>query len=137
MNAELFLDQVPDPVTGPQRRLVAEFLGSFEQPSHQPLTLLLIQQRFAPRTTNRIQRPFSFFGNGPRPPAHGLTADLDAPRHFTLVVTLLQQLEGPKTSPLQCSEVALYTSSITHIFKTFCSRNLLRYIMRASVSARR
>jgi len=121
MNSKLFLDQVPNPVTGPQWRLVAGFLGSFEQPGDQPLTLLLIQQRFAPSAPNRIQRPLSFFGNGPGPPAYRLTADLDAPGHFTLVVSLLQQLEGPKTSPLQCPKVALYTTSIAHTIMALCS----------------
>ena len=49
MNSKLFLDQVPDPVTGPQRRLVPQLFRSFKQPSHQPLALLLIQQGLAAR----------------------------------------------------------------------------------------
>ena len=94
MNSKLFLDQVPDPVTGPQRRLVPQLFRSFKQPSHQPLALLLIQQGLAASAACRLQRPLSFFGNGTGPPAYRLTAHLDTPCHFTLVVSLLQQLES-------------------------------------------
>src|SRR5690242_3644574 len=133
MNSKLFLDQVPDPVTGPQRRLVPQLFRSFKQPSHQPLALLLIQQGLAASAACRLQRPLSFFGNGTGPPAYRLTAHLDTPCHFTLVVSLLQQLESLKTSPLQCAEVPFHATSIAHTGKTTRVPILLRYIMRNSV----
>src|SRR5205814_2221980 len=63
-----------------------------------------------------------------------LTAHLDTPCHFTLVVSLLQQLESLKTSPLQCAEVPFHATSIAHTGKTTRVPILLRYIMRNSVA---
>src|SRR5207248_8154383 len=87
----------------------------------------------AARPARRLQRPLSFFGNGTGPPAYRLTAHLDTPCHFTLVVSLLQQLESLKTSPLQCAEVPFHATSIAHTGKTTRVPILLRYIMRNSV----
>ena len=112
--AKLFLDQMRHSITGPQRSLISELLRSFQQPGHQLRTLLLIQQWLAPRPAGGIQRFLSMLGNSSGPSAHRLTTDLHAPSHFTLVVSLSQQLQGRKAPLLQNSEISFYASRITH-----------------------
>src|SRR5579864_9601935 len=83
---KFFLDQVSDAITGPQRRFITEPLRPFQQPGDQLLALLIIEQRFAARAADSLQRPLSFFGHGSGPTTHGLAADLNPATHFALVV---------------------------------------------------
>jgi hypothetical protein len=134
-HAKLPLDQVCYPAAGPQWSLVAEFLGTFQQPRYQLRPLFFIQLRLAARAAGRLKSDITFGGNGSGPTAHSLAADLDATAHFALVVTLPQELQSLETPPLQRLEVASHTTRIAHIAKTLLSDRWLRYIMRDSVCA--
>jgi len=132
-HAELPLDQVCYPAAGPQWSLITEFLGTFQQPRDQLRPLFLVQLRLAARATGGFKSDITFGGNGPRPTAHSLAADLDATAHFTLVVTLPQEFQSLEPPPLKRLEVAPHATSIAHVAKTILSGPRLRYIMRDSV----
>jgi len=114
-DAEFLLDQVSHPLAGPQRCLVAEFLRPFQQSSHQPLALLLVQQRLTSGTARRPQRFRAVLGDRLSPPAHRLGAHLHATGHFTLVESLPQQFQPFKPPLLQFGEIPLHASWITHV----------------------
>ena len=132
-DAELLLDQVGYPFAGPQRRLIAKFLRPFQQPGHQSLASLLIQQGLSSRPARRPERFFTALRDCVGPPAYGLAAYLHAARHFALVEALSQQIQCLKTSLLQLDEIPLHSSWITHAEKTQRKACGLRYIMRDSV----
>jgi hypothetical protein len=116
-NVELLFDQVPDPLAGPQRGLIAEFLGSLQQAAHQSPALLVIQQRLAPGSPSGPQRFFPIFGSYLGPTAYGLAAYLHSAGHFALIEPFLQQLQSLKASLLQPDEIASYTSCVSHDLK--------------------
>ena len=76
--------------------------------------MFLVEQRLAPRPPGGIQRFLSLLGNRSGPPAHRLTTDLHASSHFTLVVSLSQQLQSRKAPLLQSSEISFNAARITH-----------------------
>jgi hypothetical protein len=117
-DAELLLDQMRNPLAGPQRRLITELLRPLPQSRHQPLALLLIQESLATRSACRPQGFLTLLADHVGPSAYRLAAYLHPARYFALVESLPQQFQSFKTPLLQRSEIPSHSSRITHAEKT-------------------
>src|SRR5438874_9107558 len=72
---ELLLDQVRHAWARPQRSLIAQPLRTFQQPLHQTLAFLVLQQGLAPGAAGFLQSPFPFAPALLRPTCNRLASD--------------------------------------------------------------
>src|SRR5207302_7949645 len=85
---ELLLDQVRHAWARPQRSLIAQPLRTFQQPLHQTLAFLVLQQGLAPGAVSSLQRLFPFAPALLRPACNGLASHLHTSCHLGLIQTL-------------------------------------------------
>lgn len=123
-DAELALDQIRHPRTGPEWGFVAQPFRPRQQKLHQTAALLWPQLRPASRPPRLFQPGLTLRPPLVHPALHRAIGHLQPTRHLRLFDPLLQQPDGFKPPPLQRRKIPSHSLGVSHLHRDAhsCSR---------------
>lgn len=113
----------------PQTRAVSQRLGPLLQAALDPAQIGVCEARLAARPAGLLEPRGAGLKQLSRPTIHGLAMDPDLAGHLGLGQALLEELCGPKATPLQCFKVSCDSRWISHAGDTSTAQGNCHYIL--------
>ena len=114
VDLEVLFNQVGYSLTGPQRCLITQPLGTLMEQLDQTRFVGIAQTRQAPRSASAPKRDVPALLVFLAPPADGLVTYFYSAADLAVVEALAEQLHRFEPPPFECHKVAFHTARIAH-----------------------